>query len=340
MTRKTFTVTLMLALVISALLPMMAHASTYSRASDWAKAELDKANATGLIPNSLDGADMTQPITREEFVELAVLLYEKASGKTAAPVSPNPFTDTTNTLVLKAVALGIANGTSATTFAPKELTNREQVATMLSRTLRAITPDGDFSTTGAPTFSDQADISAWALEHVLYMAKLGIIKGSDGKFMPRATTAAQVAAGYATTTREQAIAMGVRSFETMGAIRPANTESVPADLIGRWLYTTANGSVGYAAFYEFMSDGTYHQGLSSSTSYTVFSTVYMGNYRVSGNKILFFNRKKSTVQGTDWMDIIFRPSIDDVPVEDVERTFLLKDRDHLVLGETEYGRLK
>jgi hypothetical protein len=45
---------------------------------------------------------MTKPITREEFCELAVLLYETMTGTTASPMSPNPFTDTTNSQILKA----------------------------------------------------------------------------------------------------------------------------------------------------------------------------------------------------------------------------------------------
>lgn len=187
--------------------------AAYSNASNWAKTELDKANEYGLIPDSLKGADMTRPITREEFAELAVKLYEKTTGIAAMAASPNTFKDTTNPEILKAFKVGVTTGTSATTFAPKELTNREQVATMLSRAIRVMAPDGDFSTTGAPIFNDQKDISSWALEHVKFMGKIGIIKGADGKFMPKAVTTAQIAAGYATTTREQAIAMGVRAFE-------------------------------------------------------------------------------------------------------------------------------
>ena len=185
----------------------------WSEASNWATTELKKADDAGLIPDILKGADMTKPITREEFAALAVILYQKITGKAAVAASTNPFTDTENPEILKAYQLGITKGTSATTFAPKELTNREQVATMLSRAIRIMVPDGDFSIVGAPAFSDQGDISSWALEHVQFMGKIGIIKGSGGKFMPRATTTAQQAAGYATTTREQAIAMGVRIFE-------------------------------------------------------------------------------------------------------------------------------
>lgn len=188
----------------------------YSDASAWAKPELDEANKNGLIPDSLKGADMTKPITREEFAELAVKLYEKTTGKIAKESSPNPFTDTKNPEILKALNLGITTGTSATTFNPKDLINREQVASMLSRAIRIMVPGIDFSTTGAPTFTDQKNISFWALEHVKYMSKLEIIKGTDGKFMPKAVTTAEIASGYANTTREQAVAMSVRTFNRFG----------------------------------------------------------------------------------------------------------------------------
>ncbi|NCB52994.1 MAG: S-layer homology domain-containing protein [Clostridia bacterium] len=190
--------------------------SFYSDASTWAEPELKKANELGLIPSILKGADMTKPITREEFCELAVLLYEKVTKKTAVPASQNPFTDTTNSQILKAYALGITTGTSATTFSPKTLINREQCATMLFRAIKAIAPSADYSIMGVKDFPDQKDISSWAVDGTKYMSKLGIIKGDDaGNFMPKATTTAQTAAGYGMATREAAILMTVRTYETM-----------------------------------------------------------------------------------------------------------------------------
>lgn len=185
----------------------------YSDASNWAKPELDKAADYGLIPESLKGADMKKPITREEFAEVAIKLYEKTTGFTPYTTVANPFTDTKNPEILKAYQIGITAGTSATTFDPNKLINREQVASMLSRAIRVMVPTADFSTNGAPTFKDEKHISIWALEHVKYMSKIGIIKGTDGNFMPKAITSSQIAEGYANTTREQAIAMGVRTLE-------------------------------------------------------------------------------------------------------------------------------
>lgn len=203
MLKKFICITIFISLALS--FTSYAFAETdYSKASDWAKPELSEAFKNGLIPASLQGADMTKSITREEIAELAVKLYEMTTGTKAQAESPNLFSDTTNPEILKALKLGVTTGISTTTFAPKALTNREQVATMLSRTIRKMAQDGDFSAVNAPTFTDQKDISSWAQEHVSYMTKLGIIKGSGGKFDP-----------LSFTTREQAIAMTLRTFNNL-----------------------------------------------------------------------------------------------------------------------------
>ena len=192
----------------------------YSGASNWAKPELQRAYDLGLIPDILKGADMTKPINREEFAELVVLLYEKATGKKAQPASPNPFTDTSNPQILKAYNLGITTGTTKTTFSPKVLINREQCATMLFRTIKAINPQGDYSIEGVKDFPDQKFISSWAVEATKYMNKVGIITGdAKGNFMPKATTSAQEAAGYGMATREQAIVMSLRTYDKTPEIK-------------------------------------------------------------------------------------------------------------------------
>jgi hypothetical protein len=188
----------------------------WSNASGWATPELKKADEEGLIPDILKGADMTKPITREEFCELALLLYVKTTGENPKPASPNPFTDTNNAQILKAFALGITKGTSETTFSPNKTITRQECATMLYRAIRAIAPDADYSIEGVPDFPDQKDIDSWAVEGTKYMSKLGIIKGNDkGYFMPKAATTAQQAAGYGTATREAAILMSVRTYEVL-----------------------------------------------------------------------------------------------------------------------------
>lgn len=185
----------------------------WSNASKWAVAELEKADAAGLIPTLLKGADMTKPINRAEFAALSVRLYEVMSGKTAMPSADNPFTDTTDKEVLKAYNLSITSGTSPTTFQPNLLIPREQVATMLARTVKAVKPGLKIDTTGVTRFADDASISDWAKESVYFMAKNDIVGGvGNNKFAPKNTTKAEEAAGYANATREQAIAIAMRSL--------------------------------------------------------------------------------------------------------------------------------
>ncbi len=296
----------------------------WSNASAWASAELKKADDYGLIPDSLKGADMTKPITREEFAELAVKLYEKTTGTAATAASPNPFTDTNNPEILKAFKVGVTTGTSATTFAPKELTNREQVATMLSRAIRVMAPGGDFSTAGAPTFTDQKDISDWALEHVKFMSKNEIIKGTDGKFMPKATTTAEKASGYATTTREMAIAMSVRSYEKFKDVSsntPSGSSTTPAptptpaaqttsQVAGTWVLGTLSGgqfntatgkyeggASGLGQMYAFKEDGTY-------TALVIWSNAmyFTGKYNIKDGVLTLTDRavEESNDGGKTW----------------------------------------
>lgn len=196
--------------------PSLVHgdSSTYSKASDWAKAEIESAQKSGVLPALLKGQDMTKFATREELCELAVLLYEKLNGKSVAVPEKNPFTDTKNKQIMKAYSLGITSGTSNTTFEPNTIINREQVATMFGRAIQKLYPNMDYSEIGAPDFMDKKDISSWALSHVLFLSKKGIIKGDDGKFRPRAISAEQKKNNYGTTTREQAIAITVRILNT------------------------------------------------------------------------------------------------------------------------------
>lgn len=186
----------------------------WTNAHPWALAELQDASDAGLIPDILKSKDLTQPITREEFGELAVLLYENVTGKASVAVSPNPFTDTNNPQILKAYSLGITTGTSPTLFSPNLLINREQCAAMLYRDIQAIVPEGDFTVATVADFADQKYISAYAVAAAKYMSHSGIIKGdAKGNFMPKGNTPAEKAANYGMATREQAIIMSYRIYD-------------------------------------------------------------------------------------------------------------------------------
>ena len=116
-------------------------------------------------------------------------------------------------------------GYSATEFAPDELITREQLATMLCRVYkRAQWPDWTLETdaeytinySGVPKYADDAQISDYAKPSVYFMTKYNVISGvGNGMFAPKNTNSMEEAEHYANATREQAIAMSLRSFKNL-----------------------------------------------------------------------------------------------------------------------------
>lgn len=196
-----------------------------SEVSAWSSPEMEEAYQEGLIPDCLVGEDLTQDIDRAEFAAVTVKVFENLSGTQALPAVINPFTDCADVEVLKAYNTGITNGTSATTFSPDQLLNREQAATMLTRVFKRVTmpgwtldTDSQFTLTytrPAP-FDDDSYISAFAKDSVYFMAANGIIGGmGNNLFAPKNITDKQTAEGYANATREQALAISLRMVKNL-----------------------------------------------------------------------------------------------------------------------------
>ncbi|WP_051569185.1 ABC transporter substrate-binding protein [Alkaliphilus transvaalensis] len=169
--------------------------------SDWAINEVEKAVELDLITDQLLD-NFQQDITREEFAQLAVKLYEALSG-VKAPLAPsNPFIDTNNSEVLKAYELGIVGGISSNQFAPQQSITRQELSVMILRTIRAALPQTNNSTPITHTFEDENLIAPWALDAVRHLNQHGILGGvGENKINPRGNT-----------TREQAIVLVLRSF--------------------------------------------------------------------------------------------------------------------------------
>ncbi len=167
--------------------------NVWTKASDWAITDLNEANTLGLFPARLKNTDLTQKITRAEQAALSVKIYEVATGKSASPAA-NPFADTNDEEVLKALNLGVTSGTSATTFEPDANLTREQAATMLSRIYKKINIEGwtlekdsefSFEFEMPDKFKDHSKISSWAEQSVYFMASKQWILGNEVKeFMP------------------------------------------------------------------------------------------------------------------------------------------------------------
>lgn len=179
----------------------------YESASSWAVPELDQAAELGFITDSIRGK-MNDPITREEFAEVAVNFYEIVTGKKAEPHPTKTFKDTDNPVVLKAFNLGITAGAGdGTVFEPKGKLLRQQMAAMITRTITAcyaeITPEFiDNDVKGVADFKDQAGFLTYGINPAKFMAKYKITVGDGkGNFGPNDNC-----------TREQAVMFLLRAY--------------------------------------------------------------------------------------------------------------------------------
>lgn len=173
----------------------------YEGASDWARKELDKGAQYGLITDRIRG-DMSGKVTREEFAEIAVKLYEKYTGETAATGDAS-FSDTTNPEILKAANLGLVQGVGGGKYAPAQLITREQMATILLRALKVIEPQADYTISVSQKVADDDKIEDWAWNGVYYCYQTGIVNGmGNNMFNPDGEA-----------TREMAVIVCTRAYE-------------------------------------------------------------------------------------------------------------------------------
>lgn len=152
--RKIIILTLCLMVLLCQSGTITAQVASYSGASSWAVEILDRADGYGLITDRIKD-NVSKGVTREEFAELAVRLYEVYTGKTPSTAGIT-FTDTQNPQILKAAIAGLVSGVGGGKFAPNDLVIREEMATILLRTLKVINTFGNFDYSGVAEFSDDA----------------------------------------------------------------------------------------------------------------------------------------------------------------------------------------
>ncbi len=177
--------------------------------SDWAAAEIAKANELNIIPEDFPPADYTQPITRENFCILATKMIESKLGQelnTVNPQYPLAIVDVDNVNIDKLYAAGIIKGKeqkkTGVIFAPNDLITREEAATILDRVteyMGIVIPQ----ISNQQILSDEDLISDWALIAVKTMQEMKIMNGvGENVFAPKDTY-----------TIEQTIATLVRVYE-------------------------------------------------------------------------------------------------------------------------------
>ena len=179
--------------------------------SSWAVTEIDKAFEYGLTTWRIL-SNFRADITREEFCELAVKLYEVLVKEESTVYTYNPFDDTDNSKVLKAYNLGIVKGVSKNRFSPENPITRQEICVMIYRTLNLALPELKTDIISGLDFSDKNLIASWAVDAVGFLNNQGIMKGTgNNRIEP-----------LKNTTREEAIALVKRTYEEFSDVPNGN----------------------------------------------------------------------------------------------------------------------
>lgn len=166
-------------LVISLLLTMVSTAAYAQTPSAWAQEAVEELKSTGYF-DANRFKDYQKPITRLEFIYFAVRLFEVISGQEIQVDANVSFNDTSDIWALKGATVGITSGVGNGQFAPDSILNREQLATMLVKTVQLA--NLPLAEPGEYRFSDDSQISSWAKE-AMYIARENNILGGVGNNM-------------------------------------------------------------------------------------------------------------------------------------------------------------
>lgn len=180
----------------------------------WAADDVTESFAAGLIPytciedwRTTTSTVLTDSCSRKSFAQMAVALLEAHYGKDIDEIlvdkgaTTGSFTDTSDSAVLAANALGIVNGYGNGSFGPENSITRQEAAAILARTAQVLgLPQDGADISG---FIDLSQIGEWARDSVAVCKALGVMQGtSDTTFDPRSPY-----------TREQCVVTILRLFK-------------------------------------------------------------------------------------------------------------------------------
>lgn len=215
-------ISLTLALVMT--LSLIPAAGAYFNVSGWAEEKLEAMNAEGLIPDSLQDADMKEGISRLDMCRSAVLAYEKLTGTKMPLPEDHPFTDTTDPAAEKAWLAGLISGDGNGTLRPDDTLKRVEFFCIIATFVETLGyPVSEEDYDDLTRFADAYQLPDWSREKTRLAVGLDIVAGSGVELNWRSPT-----------TREEGLALFYKTYQVAaGEIEPPQptdpTEPEPTD---------------------------------------------------------------------------------------------------------------
>jgi uncharacterized protein YraI len=147
---------------------------------NWAAADIEKALATGYVKGYPDGSFRPDAgVTRAEFVAMVDSAFQVPVGQTKNTFKDVHSTDWFARDVQSALAAGFVSGFPDGTFGPQKAIDRQDGASIVAKLL-------NLSGGGSLSFSDAAQIDAWAKPSIAELIAKGIMSGyPDNTFRPQ-----------------------------------------------------------------------------------------------------------------------------------------------------------
>ncbi len=177
--------------------------------SGWAQASVERARSLGILPKHLD-SNYKHNITRKEFCDLIANFIRAKTGLSVEytcqlkeiTVVSKPYSDSNDYYVPYISAMGIVTGYPNGTFRPNDSIKRQDAAIMLQRLATFLEASPSKS---SASFTDAAQIAAYAKPGVDYVTSLGIMNGNaNGTFAP-----------LSNITREQAVITMINAYNNI-----------------------------------------------------------------------------------------------------------------------------
>ncbi len=192
-----------LAVLSCYLLPAFAYEPSF-----WAVDAVDGATKLSIISEEYDTKSFQTPITRNDFVNVAVNLYATITAENVSTHSKHPFTDTKDPFPNMAYYAGIVSGDGEGHFFPRNTLTRQEMCKIFTSLLDSAGVLGPYfpSENVFDGVGDASQIAEWARNHVAFMLDNNLMAGDeDGSFRP-----------LDPVTREEAAIIAYRCFIRYG----------------------------------------------------------------------------------------------------------------------------
>ena len=187
----------------SVLLPAYAYEPDF-----WAKEAVDGATRFSIISEEFSQKPFDSPISRNDFINVAVNLYATITAENISTHAKNPFLDTGDPFPNMAYYAGIVSGDGEGHFFPLGTLTRQELCKILTSLLDSAGVLGPYfpSENVFADIKDADEIADWAKNHVAFMMDNNIMAGDEqGYFHPNDNV-----------TREEAAIIAYRCFVRYG----------------------------------------------------------------------------------------------------------------------------